>query len=163
VHELRHAARTRLYAELQDLATTVRQLGHATRETTRGNATWSVRRCRRSPITALGDASHTPRPVVRVGRQPKSRRYRQGFIHNRPQPVHRLSQGPMCEIAWRDSRAYLVVIRHNWVVVCAKWATILTRRCQRLRESGNRRECSMRRRGVEALREHGDRGLRVAM
>ncbi len=48
------------------------------------------------------------------------------LIHNRPQPVHRLSQSPMCEIAWSDAR----VCRP--LVVCAKWSTILTRRGQRL-------------------------------
>jgi len=49
------------------------------------------------------------------------------------------------------------------LVLCAKWSTILTRRCQRLREGVNRRERSMRRGSVEALREGVDRRVQAAM
>ncbi len=44
------------------------------------------------------------------------------LIHNRPQPVHSLSQSPMCEIAWRDSRGCLTSAP-SWLVLCAKVLT----------------------------------------
>lgn len=47
------------------------------------------------------------------------------LIHNHPQHIHRLSQSPMCEIAWRDART-CGSSRTHWLIVYAKWSTILT-------------------------------------